>query len=185
MKKVVVGAFVVLSLMVFVLGAAHAEKRGGFKGEKVRCEEGGPMAGHMRHSEAGMMGAGHRIWKALADLGLDENQKVAIRGIRTAAKKDAIRKIAEIRIARIELREILDKDSVDMGAVEAKLKQMESLKTDLHMSRIKSMEEIKAKLTPEQREKLKANLRKHFRGHGGCMHGGKGMLPPSDKRERK
>ncbi len=185
MKKVVAGVFVILLLMVFVAGTSHADKRGGFKGEKVMCWEGESMRGHMGHRPGGMIGAERRIWRALADLGLDEKQKEAIKDIRTSAKKNAIRKIAEIRIARIELVEILDKDPVDMGAVEAKIKQMESLKTDLHMSRIKAMEEIKAKLTPEQRQKFKEDLRKHFRGHGGCMHRGKGMLPPGDKMEKR
>ncbi len=185
MKRIVASVFVILLLTVFVSGISHADKRGGFKGEKMTCEEGGPVMGHMGRREAGMRSAEHHIWRALADLGLDEKQKGAIKDIRTSAKKDAIRKIAEIQISRIELREILDNDPVDMGAVEAKLKQMESLKTDLHMSRIKAMEEIKAKLTPEQRQKFKTNLRKHFRGHGGCTHRGKEMLLPGDKREKK
>jgi Spy/CpxP family protein refolding chaperone len=171
MKKVVVGVLMGLLLMGFASGSSYAEKSSGVKNEKCRHEEGVSRLGHMRHREMGMMRAERRIWKALADLGLDEKQKEAIKDIRTIAKKDAIRKMADIRIARIELREILDKDPVDMGAVEAKLKQLESLKTDMQMSRIKTLEEIKAKLTPEQRQKFKINLRKQFdNGFGaGCL----------------
>ena len=185
MKKVVVGLLMGLLLIGFVSGSSYAEKSGGVKGEKGRHEECASRMGHMRHRGMGMMRAEHRIWKALADLGLDEKQKEAIKDIRTIAKKDAIRKIADIRITRIELREILDKDPVDMGAVEAKLKQMESEKTDMHMSRIKMLEEIKAKLTPEQRQKFKINLRKQFRRHGGWRHEGKRMRPECAKRDKK
>jgi len=185
MKRVVVGVLMGLSLMGFASGSSYAEKSGGMKGEKGRHEECASRMGHMGHRGMGMMRSGHRIWKALADLGLDEKQKEAIKDIGTTAKKDAIRKISDIRIARIELREILGKDPVDMGAVEGKLKQMESLKTDMHMSRIKTLEEIKAKLTPEQRQKFKMNLRKQFRWHGGWRHEGKGMRPACAKRDKK
>ena len=185
MKKVVVGVLMGLLLMGFASGSSFAEKSSAVKSEKWRHEEGISPMGHMRHRGTGMMRADRRIWKALADLGLDEKQKEAIKDIRTSAKKDAIRKIADIRIAKIELREILDKDPVDMSAVEAKLKQMESLKTDMHMSRIKTLEEIKAKLTTEQRQKFIINLRKQFRRHGGWRHEGMGMMPQHEKREKK
>jgi Spy/CpxP family protein refolding chaperone len=70
---------------------------------------------------------------------------------------------------------MLHKDSVDLQAVEAKLKQIESLKTDLHLSMIKAREEIKAKLTPEQRKKLKSMMVRGDGDHGrtGMHHGEK------------
>ncbi len=185
MKKVALGILMGLLLMGFASGSSYAEKSGGVKGEKCRHEEGVSRMGHMRHRGMGMMRAEHRIWKALADLGLDEKQKEAIKEIGTTAKKDAIRKIADIRIARIELREILDKDPVDMTAVEAKVKQMESLKTDMHMSRIKALQEIKSKLTPEQRQQFKVNLEKRLGRHGRWRHEGEGMMPQHEKREKK
>lgn len=188
MKRVVVMVLMGLLLMGFTSGSSYAEKSGRYmKGEKCRHEEGMSRMRHMRHRGMGMMRAGHRVWRALADLGLDKKQKEAIKEIGTTAKKDAIRKIADIRIARIELREILDKDTVDMTAVEAKVKQIESLKTDLRVSRIKALEEIKANLTPEQRKKFKMNLRRQFRLHGGWRHehGGNGMMPQHENREKK
>ena len=186
MKKVVVGVMMGLLLMGFAAGPSYAEKSGRvMKGEKCMHEEGMSRMGHMRNPGMGIMKGDRRIWRALADLGLDEKQKETIKDIRTIAKKDAIRKIADIRIARIELGEILDKDPVDMAAVEAKLVQMASLKTDMHMSRIKALEEIKAKLTHEQRQQFKVNLRKQFGRHGGWRHEGEGMMPKHEKREKK
>ena len=38
-------------------------------------------------------------------------------------------------------------------AVEAKVKQLEMMRTEMHLSHIKAMEDIKTKLTPEQRKK--------------------------------
>jgi Spy/CpxP family protein refolding chaperone len=171
MKRIVVGMLLGLLLIGFMSGYSYAAKGcGDVKGERAGHEEGMPLMGQMGHRGMWMMRADHRTWKALSDLGLDEKQKQAIKNIRTAARKETIRKAADIKIAGIELRETLDNDPVDIGAVEAKLKQMESLRTDLHMSRIKAMEEIKATLTPEQRQKFKTNLRKHFRFHGKRAH---------------
>jgi Spy/CpxP family protein refolding chaperone len=59
-----------------------------------------------------------------------------------------------MQIAQLELRELLSQDPVDMKAVEAKVKQIEGLRTDIHLALIKAKEEVKAKLTPEQRQKL-------------------------------
>ena len=185
MKRKVIGLLMGLLLVGFVSGSSYAEKGPAVKGEKCRHEEGAFRMEHTRHCGIGMMRTGRRIGRALADLGLDEKQKEAINEIRTSAKKEAIRKIADVRIAGIELREILDKEPVDMGAVETKLKQMESLKTDLHMLRIRTLEEIKTKLTPEQRQKFKMNLRKRSGRHGGWSHERKGMMSQHEKRAKK
>jgi len=186
MKRIVVWVFVGLLLVGFASVSSYAEKGGrAVKGENLMHEEGVSQMGHMRHRGMEMKKAERRIWRALADLGLDEKQKDAIKDIITTAKKDAIRKIADIRIAKIELRELLDKDPVDMGAVEAKIKQMESLKTDMLMSHIRTLEEIKAKLTPEQRQKFKMNLRKRVDRHGGWQHERKGMMPHHGGQDKK
>jgi Spy/CpxP family protein refolding chaperone len=185
MRRFVVGVLMGLLLMGLTSGYSYAAGKGcgDMKGGEVMHGEGMPMMGPMGHHRMGMMRADHRIWRALSDLGLDEKQKEAIKDLRTAVRKDAIRKVADVKIARIEIRELLDKDTVDMGAVEAKLKQMESLKTDLHLSRIKAFQEIKATLTPEQREKFRTNLRKHGGFPGKCGHEGRGMM--TEKKEKK
>src|SRR5512146_764937 len=100
------------------------------------------------------MHQGYPMWGHLKDLGLDEKQKADIKEIREKVVKETIRKKADERIARIELRDLLVRDSVDMPAVQAKLKQIEALKTDIRLAHIEAREQIKAKLTPEQRKKF-------------------------------
>ena len=112
-----------------------------------------------------------------------------------------------MQIARIDLRDLLDKEHVDMKAVESKLKTIESLETDIRLSRIKAFEEIKSELTPDQRKKLKEMIEKSsmMRGMGmmqgkGCgmmggmmqhseggmmQHGGMKMAPPAGTSEEK
>ena len=62
--------------------------------------------------------------------------------------------MADISIARLELKDLLLQDPLDMKAVEAKVKQLGSLMTEMHLSHIKALETIKAKLSPEQRKKI-------------------------------
>ncbi len=121
------------------------------------------------------------MWRHLKDLGLDEKQKAEIREIRDRVLKETIRKKADERIAGLELRELVAKDTVDMAAVQAKLKQIESLRTDIRLAHIKAREEIKSKLTPEQRKKLnEIPATRHFRK--GRMTGEAGpMIMPWSK----
>ena len=69
--------------------------------------------------------------------------------------KKMIKKRADECIAGIEMKELMDKDPVDIKAVEAKLKQIETIKTEMQLSLIRAAEEAKSKLTPEQRKKFK------------------------------
>ena len=88
-------------------------------------------------------------------LDLDDTQKAAIREIRSSMLTNMIRKKADLKVAKLELRELLHKEPVDMGAVESQAKKIESLRTSMLLDSIKSREEIKSKLTAEQKKKLK------------------------------
>ncbi|HOE17360.1 MAG TPA: periplasmic heavy metal sensor [Syntrophorhabdaceae bacterium] len=124
-----------------------------------------------------MAGLEPPAWRNLSFLGLDAKQKEAVREIKSREVKDNIKKMADVRIADIELRDILDKDPVDMSAVEAKLKWISSLMTDMRLSRIKAIEEIRAKLTPEQNKRFKEILGMGC-GMGGPVRDGIKMPPP-------
>lgn len=120
---------------------------------------GGMMGGPGRMKGDRMMEVEHHLARVLDGLSLDEQQKKALAEIRSARQKDTIRKMADIGIARIELRDLLLQDPPDMKAVEAKIRQLGTLRTEMHLSHIKTLENIKAKLTPEQRKKLRESLK--------------------------
>jgi Spy/CpxP family protein refolding chaperone len=96
--------------------------------------------------------AEHPMWRHLLNLGLDEKQKAEIKEIRSRVTKEMIKMSADAHIAGIELKDLLDKDPVDIKAIEAKLKQIETAKTEMHLLFIRAREEAKSKLTPEQRK---------------------------------
>jgi Spy/CpxP family protein refolding chaperone len=101
-----------------------------------------------------MMEVEHHLARVLDGLNLDEQQKKAIGEIRSTIKKDTIRKMADISITRIEIRDLMLQEPLDIKAVEAKVKQLGMLRTEMHLAHLKALESIKAKLTPEQRKKL-------------------------------
>lgn len=107
------------------------------------------MAGGM-----GMTGTHNRILHYVMGLALDQKQKAEIWKIKTGMMKDMIRKKADLRISKLELGELLHADKVDMKKVEAKVKQMEGLRSAMLLSGIEALEAAKAKLTSEQRKEL-------------------------------
>lgn len=147
------------------------------------CGQGGSREGGMSmHDGRGMMKREHHLWRALMSLGLDEKQKEAIKEIESRVMKDTVSKRADVEVARIELRDLLAKDQVNMNAAEATLKKIASLQTDIRLSHIKAMQEMKAKLTPEQRKKFK-EMREMGAKTEKTMHGYRVMTPRAEKRE--
>ncbi len=139
----------------------------------------GPAGGGMvpmHHDGKGMMKRDHHLWRRLASLGLDEKQMAAVKEIRSRVAKESVRKRADLQVTKIDLRDVLDKDQVDMTAVEGALKKMASIQTDMRLSHIKAMQEIKAVLTPEQRKKFK-EMREMGPAAERTMHGDRGTTP--------
>lgn len=192
---------IILAVVVFfsAVGLTYAQNPG-------MMVEGPGMEHGMMGS--GMMGGGHHLWQNLMCLDLDEKQKEAVKDIRNKTMRETIKKRADLQIARLDLRDLLDKEHMDMKAVESKLKTIESLETDIRLSHIKAFEDIRATLTPDQRKKFREMMEKSsmMRGMGmmqgkGCgmmggamQHGGGGMMqhggmemmaPPSGTSEEK
>lgn len=138
---------VIAAVLIFASAAlAYGEMggRGMGPGMMGECVMGGQM-----------MDAEHHMSQHLIALDLDDRQKTLISEIKSKMMKETIRRNADIRIVLIDLRELLSKDPVDMKTVEAKVKQLEMMRTEMHLSHIKAMEDIKTKLTPEQRKKFR------------------------------
>jgi Spy/CpxP family protein refolding chaperone len=152
MKKfMLTGILVLFSIMASAAlnnGDSSEDGVGQGKREGYRMIQGQGMAGGR------MMEFDDHLGLYLEALALDEQQQRAIGEIRSRLKKETIRKMADISIARIELKEHLLQDPPDMKAFETKVKQLESLRTDMYLNYIRALEDIKNKLTSKQRKKL-------------------------------
>jgi Spy/CpxP family protein refolding chaperone len=187
MKKIF-SCFVVSFLLLFIaLQLSYAQPAPSMdKSEKGFQEEGPfPMMPSMpcpMEQMRGIPGFRHPLLMHIDDLNLDEKQKDALREIENSVSKELIRKKADEQIAEIELKELLDKETVDLKGIEIKLKQIATIKTETRLIVIKSMENMKAKLTPKQREMLKKlrPMERHMRApfKGKALHNETRMPPP-------
>ncbi len=89
-------------------------------------------------------------------LGLKENQLDQIESLLQAHRKYLIRTGADLRVLRMDIRELLVKEKIDLAAVEAKLKAFEALAASRVMETVRTFEKVMAVLTPEQRSKANA-----------------------------
>ena len=89
-------------------------------------------------------------------LGLTAQQVDSFRKMGMDARRAEIRRSADRKIAQVDLMSLRASDPVDMGKVEAKVREIEKLKGDGTIARFRTADAAKAQLTPEQKEKLKA-----------------------------
>ncbi len=97
------------------------------------------------------------------ELGLTPQQVDSLRNLGMDSWRSAIRRKADVQVARLDLMTLRWTDPVDMGKLEAKVREIEKLKGDGRIAAICTAEDAKAQLTAEQREKLK-NLQPMRRG---------------------
>ena len=87
-------------------------------------------------------------------LGLTTDQIKQLEQLRNDFAKESIRSEANLRIAEMDLSSLLDAQAVDMTQVEAKIREIERIRGDLRIARVRSIEKGKAQLSAEQRRKL-------------------------------
>ena len=116
----------------------------------------GGYGGHM-----GMMhgGAGHFITHLLKhekEIGLSAEQVEKLKGLQQDLEKTRTKAESDVQAVERELRTMVKDEKADMGAIEGKLKQSAEMQTALRLAAIKTRREALALLTPEQRDKEKA-----------------------------
>jgi Spy/CpxP family protein refolding chaperone len=114
------------------------------------------------------------------ELALTPAQVASLRQLGTDAQRDAIKRHADQRLAEVDLRTLMAPDPADpnkprdLARIEAKVREIEKLRADGRMARIRSLEQSRQVLTAEQREKLRGLLSQpgpHRGPHGPGMRG--------------
>jgi Spy/CpxP family protein refolding chaperone len=105
-----------------------------------------------------------------SELGLSPEQVGRLETLRGDFTREAIRRDADIRIAELDLAALLEQDPLDFPKVETKVRELAQLRADLRIARLRTIEQGKAVLTPEQRTRLQTML-------SGGMHHGPGGGP--------
>jgi Spy/CpxP family protein refolding chaperone len=91
-------------------------------------------------------------------LALTHDQAARLETLRQEFTRESIRRDADLRIAEMDLAALLEQAPADLGKIETKIRELEKLRADLRIARIRTIEQGRAVLTPEQRTKLQALL---------------------------
>jgi Spy/CpxP family protein refolding chaperone len=91
-------------------------------------------------------------------LGLTAAQVKSLEQLRNDFQKESIRKDADLRVAEMDLSGLLAAEKVDMAKAEAKVREIERIRADLRLARIRTIEKGKEVLTADQRKKLQELL---------------------------
>jgi Heavy-metal resistance len=92
------------------------------------------------------------------ELGLSPSQVESLERLRSEFQREATRRDAEVRAAEHELATLLQAQTLNLAVVEAKVREIEKQRADFRLARIKTIEQGRAQLTPEQRAKLSTLL---------------------------
>jgi Spy/CpxP family protein refolding chaperone len=116
--------------------------------------------GHRRHRRPTFAGLALRYRQ---ELDLSTQQVDSLREIGVGARHAAIRRGADRKMATLDLMALRMGDKVDMGKVEAKVREIEKLRGDGQIARIRANEQAQAQLTAEQRDKLKGLMAERWK----------------------
>ncbi len=89
-------------------------------------------------------------------LGLASDQVQRLQTLRSDFEKEAIRRSADIQVAEVDLSSLLEADQPDLPKIEAQVKKIGAMRADLRFARIKTLEQGRAVLSPEQWKKFES-----------------------------
>lgn len=131
----------------------------------------------------GARGEGPRA--VMAKLNLDDVQKEKIEKLRTEMQRKNIETQSKIRLARIDMRELMRAENPSRSAIEKKMRAVSDLELDLKLVRLDHMLAVREVLTPEQRKIWKDEMRDaRWEGRGRGPRGARRGGPPPDADDR-
>ena len=98
------------------------------------------------------------LWHA-RDLTLTPEQIRSLETLRGDFQRAADLQAGELQRLELEVQGLLGREQIDLVQVEMRIRRIESLRTELRLGRIRTVEKGKATLTPEQWRKLQPLIR--------------------------
>jgi len=155
-RNVIVLMLALLLIPVIALAAAQDQNR-----PMAQAGAGGSSLGNPgRGMGTGMGGAiggqmsANLILRLKQQLNLTDEQVASIRTKLFALKRDMARQRNLLELARIDLQELMAADKLDLKKAEAKIREIANLQAEIQIRMLRSREEIKGVLTPDQLKKL-------------------------------
>ncbi|MGP8154495.1 MAG: Spy/CpxP family protein refolding chaperone [Smithella sp.] len=97
-----------------------------------------------------MMGGDMMFMEHANKMGLTDEQMAKMKPLHTELQKKQIRSKADLKIAEIELMEIMEVKDFDLDKATSAVKKIEDIKTAQHLEMLKAMKDMRAILTDEQ-----------------------------------
>jgi len=88
-------------------------------------------------------------------IGLSSEQKIKIRTLALEGKKEQIRLSSDLKIAHLELRELMQQDNLDKAKINKKLDEIGALRTKLQKAKFERKMALREVLTKEQLQTFK------------------------------
>jgi hypothetical protein len=117
------------------------------------------------------------------ELGLTTQQVDSFRKLGMDSRRAVIRRHADLQIAKLDLMSLRSSDPVDMGKIEAKVREIEKFKGDGLIAAFRTAEDATAQLPAAQREKLKSHRPMRGGPRRGSGEGGAKDSAASEKDE--
>ncbi len=178
----VFGLVVFVSTLAFFITSAWSQMMGHERMMGTQGKEGMErgMGMGMSGYRGGYGGGPFDIDMLKEQLKLNDDQMAKLKKIRSDYQKEMIKRHANMQVAEMELWEILDTKNLDMAKAEKKVKELEGMRSDLMMYRIKALQDTQKFLTPEQYEQFRElgfRTMRGMMGRHGMMGGmGDGMM---------
>jgi Spy/CpxP family protein refolding chaperone len=138
---------VLLSLLFIVVFAVPAFSE---MGDMPMRGHGGGHGQMMEMDHMDMMGGDMMFLEHADKMGLTDDQMAKMKTLHRDMQKKQIRSNADLKLAEIELKEIMEVKDFDLGDAKSAVKKIGDLKTDQHLEMLKAMKEMRDILTDEQ-----------------------------------
>lgn len=173
----------VLAGLFLLAGPVSAQMGKDGKGQAGMMGEGmmgGGMGMEMMGAHGGGMGMGMgmggmddmmKMMRAASKLNLTGEQQKKLQLSTLQHQKEAIPMLGQIRMAGVEIQELLLSDSVNLDKVKSKVKEKYDAAAKLEMSHLTLMQDFRKMLTPEQRGQMESMMMRM-----GPMMGGMPMM---------
>jgi len=121
----------------------------------------GPMMDKCNMDRCGMDMMGDMMAMCLEHaetIGLSDDQLAKMKPIHNEMQKKQAQFRADLKIAEIDLREIMDVKEFDIEKASSGVKKIAAIMTDHHLEMLKAMQEMRTLLTDEQFAKMKKSM---------------------------
>jgi len=148
-----------------------------------------PMKGHgeghgqmMEMGNMDMMGGDMMCMEQADKMGLTDDQMMKMKPLHREMQKKQIRFKADLKLAEIELMEIMEVKDFDLDKATSAVKKIEDLKTAQHLEMLKAMKDMRAILTDEQFKKMHKmmSMKMDEKKHGKMMMDKPAPKKPAD-----